>query len=147
MMRKQRRGILIAGVLCTLGVSSALVLIAMRDQVVFFYSPSEILERVQEIGETRIRLGGMVESGSVKRGESAMSIRFSVTDTYKQLPVIYSGILPDLFREGQGVVAEGKLRADGIFKADVILAKHDESYMPREVADAIDEAKAKSETR
>lgn len=118
--------------LAVLGVAVGLVLYAMRDSIVFFYSPSEVAEMRLAPG-TRFRLGGLVETGSVVRGEGT-TIRFVITDRAKTLPVTFTGVLPDLFREGQGVVAEGVLGADGVFQADNVLAKHDENYMPPEVA-------------
>ena len=132
MTRKQRRGVLISTCLAVLGVAVGLVLFAMRDSIVFFYSPSEGTEMKIAPG-TRFRRGGLVETGSVVRGEGT-TIRFAVTDRAKTLPVTYTGVLPDLFREGQGVVAEGTLAPDGVFRADSVLAKHDENYMPPEVA-------------
>jgi cytochrome c-type biogenesis protein CcmE len=132
MTRKQRRGILIGTCLIVLAVAAGLVLFAMRDSIVFFYSPSEVAEMGIGPG-TRFRLGGLVETGSVERGEGT-TVRFVITDKAKTVPVTYTGILPDLFREGQGVVAEGMLGADGTFRADHVLAKHDENYMPPEVA-------------
>ena len=132
MTRKQRRGVLIGGCLAVLGVAVGLVLFAMRDSIVFFYSPSEVTKMQIAPGQ-RFRLGGLVETGSVVRGEGT-TIRFAVTDKAKTLPVTYTGVLPDLFREGQGVVAEGALEPDGVFHADNVLAKHDENYMPPEVA-------------
>src|SRR5262245_8355088 len=128
MTRKQRRGVLIGTCLAVLAVAIGLVLFAMRDSIVFFYSPSEVAEMGIAPG-TKFRLGGLVETGSVVRGEGT-TIRFTVTDRAKTLPVTYSGVLPDLFREGQGVVAEGTLAPDGVFRADSVLAKHDENYMP-----------------
>jgi len=132
MTRKQRRGVLIGTCLVVLGVAAGLVLYAMRDSIVFFYSPSEVAEMKIAPG-TRFRLGGLVETGSVVRGEGT-TVRFVITDQAKTLPVTFTGVLPDLFREGQGVVAEGVLGADGVFQADNVLAKHDENYMPPEVA-------------
>ena len=132
MTRKQRRGVLIGTCLVVLGVAVGLVLFAMRDSIVFFYSPSEVAEMKIAPGQ-RFRLGGLVEAGSVVRGEGT-SVRFVITDQAKTLPVTYTGVLPDLFREGQGVVAEGVLEPDGVFHADNVLAKHDENYMPPEVA-------------
>jgi cytochrome c-type biogenesis protein CcmE len=132
MTRKQRRGILIGTCLTVLAIAAGLVLYAMRDSIVFFYTPTEVTEMGIAPG-TRFRLGGLVETGSVVRGEGT-TVRFVVTDQSKTLPVTYTGVLPDLFREGQGVVAEGKLEADGVFRADHVLAKHDENYMPPEVA-------------
>jgi cytochrome c-type biogenesis protein CcmE len=132
MTRKQRRGILIGVCLVVLGVAVGLVLYAMRDSIVFFYSPSEVAA-MQIAPGTRFRLGGLVETGSVVRDEGT-TVRFVVTDRAKTMPVTFTGVLPDLFREGQGVVAEGTLAADGSFHADNVLAKHDENYMPPEVA-------------
>jgi cytochrome c-type biogenesis protein CcmE len=132
MTRKQRRGVLIGTSLVVLGVAVGLVLYAMRDSIVFFYSPSEVADMQIEPG-TRFRLGGLVEMGSVVRDEGT-TVRFVITDQAKTLPVTFTGVLPDLFREGQGVVAEGTLEPDGVFHADNVLAKHDENYMPPEVA-------------
>lgn len=115
-----------------LSVAVGLVLYAMRDSIVFFYGPSDIAKMEVAPGQ-RFRLGGLVETGSVERGEGT-TVRFAVTDGAKALPVTFTGVLPDLFREGQGVVAEGKLTPDGTFDADTVLAKHDETYMPPEVA-------------
>ena len=137
MTRKQRRGILIGTCLAVLGIAVGLVLYAMRDSIVFFYSPSEVAKMQIAPGQ-RFRLGGLVETGSVVRGEGT-TIRFAVTDKVTTLPVTYTGVLPDLFREGQGVVAEGVLGADGTFQADNVLAKHDEKYMPPEVAKKLKE--------
>lgn len=132
MTRKQRRGVLIGTCLVVLGVAVGLVLYAMRDSIVFFYSPSDIAKMEIAPGQ-RIRLGGLVETGSVKRDQGT-TVHFSVTDGAKVMPVTYTGVLPDLFREGQGVVTEGAVQPDGTFKADNVLAKHDENYMPPEVA-------------
>ena len=132
MTRKQRRGVLIGTCLAVLGLAAGLVLYAMRDSIVFFYSPSDVADMEIAPGQ-RFRLGGLVETGSVVRGEGT-TVRFVITDQAKTLPVTYTGVLPDLFREGQGVVAEGALQGDGVFHADSVLAKHDENYMPPEVA-------------
>src|SRR3954464_4520619 len=123
--------------LAVLGLAAGLVLYALRDTIVFFYTPSEVAEKHVGPGE-RIRLGGLVEDGSLTRG-GGMTVSFVVTDKVKSLAVTYSGQLPDLFREGQGVVAEGKLDGTGTFIADTVLAKHDENYMPPEVAKALKE--------
>ena len=131
MTRKQRRGVLIGTCLVVLGLAVGLVLYAMRDSIVFFYSPSDIAE-MQLAPTQRIRLGGLVETGSVVRTEST-TVTFVITDGGTTLPVTFTGVLPDLFREGQGVIAEGTL-GDGVFHADSVLAKHDENYMPPEVA-------------
>ncbi|MGI9464257.1 MAG: cytochrome c maturation protein CcmE [Aestuariivirgaceae bacterium] len=135
MTRKQQRSAFIITGLVILGLAAALVLTALRDTIVFFYTPSEVVSKKVDPG-TRFRLGGLVAKGSVERLQGA-KVRFTVTDTDKTLTVTYSGILPDLFREGQGVVTEGKLLASGEFEADTVLAKHDENYMPKEVADAL----------
>ena len=136
MTRKQRRLTMIGGALLVLGIAIALVLNALRDSIVFFSTPSMGAEQHIQPGR-RFRLGGMVEKGSVVRGDN-LSISFKVGDGSKvTLPVTYKGILPDLFREGQGVVAEGALDSSGVFRADTVLAKHDETYMPKDVADAL----------
>jgi cytochrome c-type biogenesis protein CcmE len=135
MTRKQRRLVLIGGAVGVLAVAVALVLGALRDSIVFFNSPSDVLEKHVAPG-ARIRLGGLVKDGSLVRGND-LQVRFEVTDGNRELPVNYQGVLPDLFREGQGVVAEGMLDGAGIFNADTILAKHDETYMPKEVAAAL----------
>jgi cytochrome c-type biogenesis protein CcmE len=135
MTRKQRRLVLIGGGVGVLAVAVALMVNALQDSIVFFNSPSDVMEKHVGPG-MRIRLGGLVKNGSVMRGDN-LNVRFEVTDGKNGIPVSYQGVLPDLFREGQGVVAEGALEAGGTFKADSILAKHDESYMPKEVADAL----------
>jgi cytochrome c-type biogenesis protein CcmE len=135
MTRKQRRLVLIGGSLGVLAVAVGLMLNAFRDSIVFFNSPSDVAEKHVGPG-TRIRLGGMVKDGSVVRSDG-LHIRFEVTDGRAEIPVVYQGVVPDLFREGQGVVAEGTLDKSGVFDADTILAKHDETYMPKEVADAL----------
>src|SRR5215510_4129343 len=135
MTRKQRRLTMIGGSLAVLALAAALVLNAMRDSIVFFSTPSMAAEKQIPAGK-RFRLGGLVQPGSLKRGDNLM-VSFSVADGNADLPVTYKGILPDLFREGQGVVAEGALDASGVFRADTVLAKHDETYMPKDVADAL----------
>lgn len=133
--RKSRRLLRIALCGAVLALALGLVLFAMSDSIVFFSSPSEIASRGTAAG-TRLRLGGLVKEGSVRRGPD-QRVAFAVIDTTATVQVEYRGLLPDLFREGQGVVAEGVLRPDGAFRADTILAKHDETYMPREVAGAL----------
>lgn len=134
MTRKQKRLAIIAGLGVVLALATTLVLVALRDQIVFFYSPSEIASRQVSIGQP-IRLGGLVKEGSwVRNGQQN---DFSVTDGAKDVPARYIGILPDLFSEGQGVVAEGSMGADGLFTASNVLAKHDENYMPKEVVNAL----------
>ncbi len=135
MTRKQRRLIIIGGSLAVLGVAAALVLNAMRDSIVFFSTPQMVAEKHIPPGR-RFRLGGLVQPGSLVRGDN-LKVKFEISDGSNELPVSYQGILPDLFREGQGVVAEGALDSSGVFKADTVLAKHDERYMPKDVADAL----------
>lgn len=135
MTRKQRRLVMIGSGLAVLAVAVALVLSALSDSIVFFNSPTDVVEKHIATG-TRIRLGGMVKEGSLVRGDH-LNVRFEVTDGANDIPVSFQGIVPDLFREGQGVVAEGRIEPGRTFRADNILAKHDENYMPREVADAL----------
>jgi cytochrome c-type biogenesis protein CcmE len=135
MTRKRRRLVLISSALGVLAVAVALILGALKDSIVFFNSPTDVVEKHVAPG-SRIRLGGLVKDGSVVRG-SDLAVRFQVTDGANTIAVAYQGILPDLFREGQGVVTEGVLDPSGTFKADSVLAKHDEKYMPKEVADAL----------
>jgi cytochrome c-type biogenesis protein CcmE len=137
MTRKQKRFSVILGGLAVLGLAAGLVLYAISDTIVFFFTPSEVVERGVAPGQ-RIRLGGLVEKGSLKKGNGT-TVEFQVTDTIKTLAVRYEGQLPDLFREGQGVVAEGAMSPDGSFIADTVLAKHDEKYMPKDVADKLKE--------
>lgn len=135
MTRKQRRLTLIATAGAVLAFAVGLILYALNDKIVYFNAPSDIVSKPTQPGQ-RIRLGGLVKDGSVVRGQGT-TVRFEVTDGAATVPVSYTGILPDLFRENQGVVTEGTLGADGLFIADSVLAKHDENYMPREVADKI----------
>ena len=137
MTRKQKRLSLILGGLAVLGLAAGLVLYALSDTITFFHTPSDLAETGVKPGQ-RIRLGGMVEDGSVKKGPGTVT-SFAVTDQIATITVSYNGILPDLFREGQGVVTEGKLQEDGSFIADTVLAKHDENYMPRELANSLKE--------
>jgi cytochrome c-type biogenesis protein CcmE len=136
-MTPRRRRLLLAT--AVLGLSSAavgLVVDAFRSNLVFFYSPSDIAAQQAPRART-FRLGGLVETGSVARAADGVTVQFVVTDTARRVPVHYKGILPDLFREGKGVVAQGRLESDGVFRADEVLAKHDENYMPPEAADAV----------
>jgi cytochrome c-type biogenesis protein CcmE len=135
MTRKQRRLTLIAVAGVVLSIALGLVLYAMRDTIVFFHAPADVQANNVQPG-TRFRLGGLVREGSIHRGADQV-VTFDVTDTQATITVRYHGQLPDLFREGQGVVTDGKLDASGLFVADTVLAKHDETYMPREVADAL----------
>jgi len=135
MTRRQRRLVLIASALGVLVLAVTLVLTALRDSIVFFNSPTDVVEKHVTPG-VRIRLGGLVKEGSITRGDN-LEVRFAVTDGRHTIAVAYQGLLPDLFREGQGVVTEGALDQGGTFRADSVLAKHDENYMPREVADRL----------
>jgi cytochrome c-type biogenesis protein CcmE len=137
MTRKQRRGVVIGLGVAVLSLAAILMMFAFRQSIVFFHTPSDIAESKIQQG-TRFRLGGLVAKDSVKRGQGT-HVEFSVTDTLNTVPVTYEGVLPDLFREGQGVVTEGQLTAGGLFVADTVLAKHDETYMPPEVAKALKE--------
>jgi len=139
MTRKRRRLVMLGSGLVALGGATALVLAAFSDNLVFFYSPSELAAKPAAIGQ-RIRIGGLVEEHSVVKSGDGREVAFRVTDGKADLKVVYRGILPDLFREGQGVVAEGRLAADGSFDAATVLAKHDEKYMPPEVAAALKKA-------
>ena len=139
MTRKKRRLYLLALSLTGLGVAAALTLTAFQDNLLFFYSPSDLQARPVAVDQ-RFRLGGLVAAESFESLPDGITKSFVVTDMAHTVPVVFSGILPDLFREGQGVVAEGRLRADGVFEASDVLAKHDENYMPREVADALKES-------
>ncbi|MDQ3666859.1 MAG: cytochrome c maturation protein CcmE [Acidobacteriota bacterium] len=138
--RHKRMGFIIAG-LAGLGIAAALALNAFQDNLVFFFSPSQVAAKEAPTGRT-FRVGGLVQEGTVKRDTDGLTVRFAVTDTAQSIPVVYKGILPDLFKEGKGCVAQGKIGADGVFYADQVLAKHDENYMPPEAGQAIDNAKA-----
>ena len=131
--------VLIGSGLAALGFAAALVLNAFQSNLVFFFSPSQVMANEAPVGRT-FRIGGMVESGSVKRQDDGLTVRFSVTDTAHTVPVVYTGILPDLFKEGKGVVAQGKLGRNGVFEASEVLAKHDENYMPPQAAHALEQA-------
>lgn len=135
MTRKQRRATLIGACVGVIAIALGLVLFALRETITYFKSPSDVTANAPPAGQ-RFRLGGLVKDGSVKRGQG-LDVEFAVTDTLANVTVIYRGVLPDLFREGQGVVAEGRLETDGRFRADSVLAKHDETYMPPEVAKAL----------
>ena len=136
MRRKQRRLAFVVAGMVALGAAVALVLSAFEESLVFFYTPSDLAAKNIPEGR-RMRIGGLVEEGSVERSGDGLTITFRITDLSAALPISYRGMLPDLFREGQGVVAEGFTAADGVFRADAILAKHDENYMPAEVAEAL----------
>lgn len=138
---RHRRFIFILIGLALLGSAAVLILNAFKDNMVFFYTPTQVQkgEVPKDIG---FRIGGLVVPDSLKREEDGLTVRFVITDTSKTVPVVYKGILPDLFKEGKGVVAEGKVNASGVFEAREVLAKHDENYMPPEAAEALKRAKA-----
>jgi cytochrome c-type biogenesis protein CcmE len=136
--RKHQRLAMLGGAALLLAAAAALALTALEDNIVFFYSPTDIAEKGVPAGK-RFRVGGLVVEESVKRLDGG-AVRFEITDTLRKVPVAYRGVLPDLFREGQGVVAEGVLRPDGVFAATEVLAKHDERYMPPEVVEALKRA-------
>ncbi len=141
--RHKRLSFLLLG-LAALGVAAVFVFNAFNSNLVFFFSPSQVAAKEAPIGRS-FRIGGMVETGSLKRESNGLTVNFVVTDTAKTIPVVYTGILPDLFKEGKGVVAQGKLTNDGVFHADEVLAKHDENYMPPEAAEALKNAKKTNE--
>ena len=130
---------MVAGGLAALAVAAGLILSAFQQNLVFFFTPSQVASNEAPLGKT-FRIGGMVEKGSVARQADGLTVRFMVTDTAKSIPVMYRGALPDLFREGKGVVAQGRVGTDGVFVASEVLAKHDENYMPPEAADAVKRA-------
>ena len=145
MKPRHKRLALIAGGVASVALAAALVLNAFRSNLVFFFSPSQIA--AGEAPQDRaFRIGGMVVAGSLKRQADGITVQFVVTDTAKSVPVVYTGILPDLFREGKGVVAQGRLAPDGVFRASEVLAKHDENYMPPEAAHAVDQAQKAQKT-
>jgi cytochrome c-type biogenesis protein CcmE len=139
MTRKQKRLTTVIAGLLLLGAAAALVLTALKENLVYFKSPTEILAE-PPTNSRSIRLGGLVEEGSLERQADGVTVLFAITDLANSVPVTYKGILPDLFREGQGVITQGKLGPDGVFLADEVLAKHDETYMPPEVAEALRES-------
>src|SRR6476659_7232098 len=140
MKRRHKRIVFIVCCLCALGLAAWLVLAAFKNNLVFFFSPTQVAAKEAPQGRT-FRIGGLVEDGTLKRDPDGLTIRFTVTDTAASIPVVYKGMLPDLFKEGRGCVAQGRLGSDGVFEADQVLAKHDENYMPPEAGQAIDKAK------
>jgi cytochrome c-type biogenesis protein CcmE len=140
MKPRTKRALAIVSGLTALGIASALVLNAFNSNLVFFFSPTQVLAH-EAPRDRSFRIGGLVEQGSLQREPTGLTIRFVVTDLAKQVPVTYTGLLPDLFKEGKGVVAQGKLGSDGVFRAEQVLAKHDENYMPPEAAEALKKAK------
>lgn len=145
MKPRHKKLIIIFVSVAALGLSAKLVLDAFQSNLVFFFSPTQVAANEAPRGRS-FRIGGLVEKGSVKRQSDGITVSFVVTDTAKNIPVVYTGILPDLFKEGKGVVAQGKLSADGVFQADEVLAKHDENYMPPEAADALAQASKAQKT-
>ncbi|MCE9639722.1 MAG: cytochrome c maturation protein CcmE [Betaproteobacteria bacterium] len=145
MKPRHKRMAIIAASLAALGVAAALVLNAFQSNLVFFFSPSQVVANEAPRGKA-FRIGGMVETGSVKRENDGLTVHFRVTDTVKTIPVVYTGILPDLFKEGKGVVAQGRLGPDGAFAATEVLAKHDENYMPPDAKHAIEQAQKAQKT-
>ena len=145
MKPRHKKLALILVVVAGLGVAVSLVLNAFNSNLVFFFSPTQVAKGEAPI-DRAFRIGGLVEEGSIKRETDGLSVRFVVTDTAMTIPVTYTGILPDLFKEGKGVVAEGRLGSDGLFTATQVLAKHDENYMPPEAADAIEKAQQAQQT-
>ncbi len=139
MKSRHKKLMLILLALAGIGIATALILNAFQSNLVFFFSPTQVAKG-EAPTDRAFRIGGLVEVGSVKRQASGLTVHFVVTDTAKSMPVVYTGILPDLFKEGKGVVAEGKLGANGVFTATQVLAKHDENYMPPEAAQALEQA-------
>lgn len=138
--RQKRLMYILAGVV-GLAIAVGLVLFALKDNVSLYFTPTQVMNKEAPQGRS-FRIGGLVEVGSIQRQADGLTVHFNITDMVKTMPVVYKGILPDLFKEGKGVVAQGKMEADGIMHADEVLAKHDENYMPPEAADAIKRAQA-----
>ena len=143
MKPRHKRFVLIGVGIAGLALSASLVLSAFQKNLVFFFTPSQVVANEAPVGKS-FRVGGLVEKGSVKREADGLTVHFVVTDTAKSIPVVYRGILPDLFREGKGVVTQGKVGPDGLFRAEEVLAKHDENYMPPAAQDALNQATAKT---
>lgn len=141
MKRRHKRIVFICASLVAIGLATWLVLGAFRNNLVFFYSPTQVAAKEAPINKT-FRIGGLVQNGTLKRDSDGLTVRFNVTDTASNIAVVYKGILPDLFKEGRGCVAQGRVGGDGVFYADQIMAKHDENYMPPEAGQALDKAKA-----
>lgn len=139
MKPRQKRLVFIIVALVALGAAVGLVLYALKNNVSLYFTPTQVYNKEAPQGRN-FRIGGLVEEGSVKRQKDGLSVTFTITDKVRSMPVFYKGILPDLFKEGKGVVAQGKLAADNVFHAEEVLAKHDENYMPPEAKDALDKA-------
>lgn len=142
--RQKRFGFIVAGVMLV-AAAVGLVLYALKNNVSLYFTPTQVFNKEAPQGHN-FRIGGLVEAGSVKRENDGLTVHFNITDTAKTMPVVYKGILPDLFKEGKGVVAQGKLETDNIFHADEVLAKHDENYMPPEAKHALEQAQKSQET-
>ena len=140
MKRRHKRIIFICAALAAIGLATWLVLGAFKENLVFFFSPTQVAAKEAPINKT-FRIGGLVGEGTLKKDPDGLTVRFTITDTANTIPVVYKGILPDLFKEGRGCVAQGRVNSDGVFYADTIMAKHDENYMPPEAAQALDKAK------
>lgn len=140
MKRRHKRIGIIVVALAGLSIATYLVASAFRNNLVFFFSPTQVAAKEAPVNRT-FRIGGLVEEGTLKRDTDGLTVRFTVTDTAASIPVVYKGILPDLFKEGRGCVAQGRIGSDGVFQAEEVLAKHDENYMPPEAGEAIDKAK------
>src|SRR2546428_10461744 len=140
MKRRHKRIVFIVVSLAALGLAASLVLGAFRNNLVFFFSPTQIATKEAPVGRT-FRIGGLVQNGALARESDGLTVHFTVTDTANSIPVVYKGIMPDLFKEGRGCVAQGRVGSDGVFYADQIMAKHDENYMPPEAARALDQGK------
>lgn len=138
--RQKRLGFIVAGVMLV-AAAVGLVLYALKNNVSLYFTPTQVYNKEAPQGRN-FRIGGLVEMGSVKRETDGLTVHFNITDNARIMPVVYKGILPDLFKEGKGVVAQGKLEADNVFHAEEVLAKHDENYMPPEAADALKKAEA-----
>ncbi len=141
MKPRQKRFMFIAVGLAAIGLAVGLVLYSLKGNVNLYFTPSDVFDGKAPVGKS-FRIGGLVEEGSIKREKDGLSVSFAITDTHKTIPVIYTGILPDLFKEGKGVVAQGRMEASGIMRAEEVLAKHDENYMPPEAMDAMNKAQA-----
>ena len=141
MKPRQKRFVFIAVAVAAVAVAVGLVLYALRGNVNLYFTPTQVFNNEAPKGRS-FRIGGLVEKGSLKREKDGLTVNFVITDTHKSIPVVYTGILPDLFKEGKGVVAQGEVQANGVMRAEEVLAKHDENYMPPEAADALNKAKA-----
>lgn len=145
MKPRQKRLVFVVIAVAGLAIAAGMVLKALKGNLAYFFSPTQVVSKEAPI-DKNLRLGGLVEEGSLQREDDGLTVHFLVTDLVETVPVVYTGILPDLFREGQGVVAQGRLSADGVFHADEVLAKHDATYMPPEVAEMLENSQANKHT-